>query len=77
MSHEGEGCFGLVFERPGQDPILMECEGFASTEDHARRAARRMNATRYCVVRLVPVHGNELLLQDMARLQRPTEEDTF
>lgn len=63
--------FGVVCEKPGQDPILIECEGFASTSDHARAAAKRMNATRYCVVRLVPVHGNELLLLDMERLQRP------
>ena len=66
--------YGVVCEAPGQDPILMECEGFASTVDHARAAARRMNATRYCIVRLVPVNGNELLLQDMERLQRPYQK---
>lgn len=31
-------------------------------------------ATRYCIVRLVPVHGNELLLHDMERLQREPKE---
>lgn len=75
MTREYE-VYGVVLERPGQDPLLMECEGFASTKDHALAAARRMNATRYCIVRLVPVNGNELLLQDMERLQRPYQQET-
>lgn len=69
--------YGVVIERAGQDPLLMECEGFASTLDHANAAAKRTRATRYCIVRLVPVDGNELLLQDMERLQRPYEEARF
>lgn len=77
MSHEIEGCYGVVIEKAGQDPILLECEAPYSTPEHARLQAKRMLATRYCVVRLVPEYGNELLLQDMVRLQRPIEEDTF
>lgn len=75
--YDDEGCFGVVIERPGQDPILMECEAEYSTREGARDLAKRLNATRYCIVRLVPVIGNELLLQDMQRLQPPKKETLF
>lgn len=72
--YDDEGCFGVVIERAGQDPFLLECEADRSSKGHAHELARRFNATRYCIVRLVPVGGNELLLHDMKRLQRPIKE---
>lgn len=75
-----EGVFGLVIETSNQAPILMETEGDQSSREDAR--ARALNGSalggqvrRWCVVRLVPVDGNELLLLDMQRLQKKETEE--
>lgn len=68
--YDQDGCFGVVCERPGQDPILMEAEAPLTTRLAADNAAKRFGATRYCIVRLVPVSGNELLINDMQRLHK-------
>lgn len=59
--------YGIIVEAPGQDPILLESEGENASHDHLIAQARRMNATRYCVVRLVPESGNALLVKDYIR----------
>ena len=66
-----EGAYGLVVEHPGEAPILLETEGCDSSFDSAqdRIAKWRGPPLRWCIVRLVPVEGNELLLLDMERLQ--------
>lgn len=76
-----EGAYGLVVECSGQAPILMESEGcdtsFASCIKRRDRMSKEWGAQRWCIVRLVPVEGNELLLLDMERLQtfkKETEE---
>lgn len=79
--HDYEGAFGLVLELPGQDPILMEIEGDDSARKTIAASVRRRegfaaSATRWCIVRLVPVEGNALLIEDMIRLQPKPEADT-
>lgn len=79
--HDDKGAFGLVVEMPGQDPILMEVEGDSSSRERITAFMRRREgfaarATRWCIVRLVPVEGNALLIEDMIRLQHKPEADT-
>lgn len=73
-----EGAYALVTEGPGQAPILMETEGcdtsFQSCRKRLDRMAKSGNAQRWCIVRLVPVEGNELLVLDLERLQQFTKE---
>lgn len=72
------GVFGLVIENSGQAPILLETEGDQSSREVALdRVAKVFNRHphRWCLVRLVPVEGNELLLLDMQRLQIKEEEE--
>lgn len=79
--YDDRGAFGLVVEMPGQDPILMEIEGDDSGRERIAAFVRRRegfaaSATRWCIVRLVPVEGNALLIEDMIRLQPKPEADT-
>lgn len=78
VSHyDDQGVFGLVIETDNQAPILLETEGDHSSRRAALDRVRRVmggRALRWCLVRLVPVEGNELLLLDMQRLQ-PKEEE--
>lgn len=70
--YDRNGVFGLVIETPSQAPILLETEGDQSSHEAAMlRSGVAMGGrpVRWCVVRLVPVAGNELLLLDMQRLQ--------
>lgn len=75
-----EGAYALVTESPGQAPILMETEGcdtsFQSCMRRLDRMAKAGHAQRWCIVRLVPVDGNELLLLDLERLQSLKKEPT-
>lgn len=68
-----DGCFGVIIETKGQAPILLETEGedtsYASAEARAKRAFGQ-ETLRFCIVRLVPVSGNELLPLDMQRMQK-------
>ena len=75
-TYDREGVFGLVVEGANQAPILMEAEGDQSSYQYAMERATHAlgRPVRWCVVRLVPVSGNELLLLDMQRLQ-PKEEE--
>lgn len=76
--HSDQGVYGVVIETPSQAPILLETEGCDSSREAALARSRRAfgsQPNRWCVVRLVPVDGNELLLLDMQRLQpKETEE---
>lgn len=65
------GAFGLIVEFNGQAPILMELEGCDSSFQSVlqRAAGPTSSSVRWCIVRLVPVEGNELLLLDFERLQ--------
>jgi hypothetical protein len=71
-----QGAYGLIVEYAGQAPILMETEGCASSfKDTAARIEKwQGKPLRWCIVRLVPVEGNELLLLDFERLQQFNKE---
>lgn len=75
--YDGDGVFGVVIETESQAPILLETEGDQSSigcaEDRIKKAFG-VRPLRWCIVRLVPVIGNELLLLDMQRLQPKDEE---
>lgn len=67
-----EGAYGVIVEYAGQAPILLEREGCDSSfQSCMDRVNRKMHGPplRWCIVRLVPVDGNELLLLDFERLQ--------
>jgi hypothetical protein len=66
-----EGAYGLIVEYAGQAPILLEIEGCDSSHQSIveRIATWQGKPLRWCIVRLVPVEGNELLLLDFERLQ--------
>lgn len=77
-TYDRNGVFGLVVECANQAPILMEAEGDQSSYQYAmERSTRALGGrpVRWCVVRLVPVIGNELLLLDMQRLQPKEDEE--
>lgn len=78
VSHyDNDGVFGLVIETAGQAPILLETEGDQSSREAAMGRVTQAfggKPLRWCLVRLVPVCGNELLLLDMQRLQIKEEE---
>lgn len=71
-----EGAYGLIVEYAGQAPILMETEGCGSSFEgtSARIGKWQGKPLRWCIVRLVPVEGNELLLLDFERLQQFNKE---
>lgn len=61
--------YGIIVERPGEDPILLEAEaGAAMTLRGAMDTARKFGATRYAIVRLTFERGNRLCFYDAARL---------
>jgi hypothetical protein len=72
------GAYGVVYEAPGQAPILWEAEGcdtsFAACSKRAGEWVKQGRIGRWCIVRLVPVDGNELLLLDLERLQQFNKE---
>lgn len=71
--YDREGCFVAVIETPTQGPIVLETEGedssFAAAQDRAVKAMGGQ-PLRWCVCRLVPVSGNELLPLDLQRMQK-------
>lgn len=73
-----EGAYGVIVEYAGQAPILLEREGcdssFRSCMEQVERISTDRRATRWCIVRLVPIDGNELLLLDFERLQAFNKE---
>lgn len=73
-----EGAYALVTEGNGQAPIVMETEGCDTSFVSCRKRLDRMRksgyAQRWCIVRLVPVEGNELLVLDLERLQQFNKE---
>ncbi len=70
-TNDDEGVYVLVGEGRHQSPIVLETEGFQSDRGAARTRATASRFTlRYCICRLVPVEGNELVLKDMERLQK-------
>lgn len=79
ISHyDNKGAFGIVIETESQGPILLETEGDQSSRDAAMarvKSAFGGRPLRWCLVRLVPVCGNELLLLDMQRLQSKEDEE--
>lgn len=72
-----EGAYGLIIETRNQAPILLESEGcdssFAATLARTERSLGQ-SPSRWCIVRLVPVEGNELLALDFERLQSLKKE---
>ncbi len=71
-----EGAYAVLIESYGQAPILLETEGCDSSFEQAVERRNRCTiggqTRRWCIVRLVPVEGNELLLLDFERLQKFT-----
>lgn len=68
---EDEGIYVLMAEGASQGPIILETEGPYSSREAAQARLRKMSwITRYCVCRVVPVSGNELLPLDMERMQK-------
>lgn len=69
-----EGACGLLVETRDQAPILYETEGCNSSLSSIialrDRVASNPRTIRWCIVRLVPVDGNELLCLDFERLQQ-------
>lgn len=67
------GVFVAVIEADNQAPIVLEAEGadtsFDRASERAIKAFGRGNL-RWCVCRLVPVAGNELLPLDLQRMQK-------
>lgn len=75
--YDRDGVFGVVVETESQAPILLETEGDQSSIGYAEDRVKKAfggRPLRWCIVRLVPVSGNELLLLDMQRLQLKDEE---
>lgn len=69
-TNDDEGIFVVIGEGKQQAPMILETEGECSSYEAARERARQMPwLTRYCICRVVPVAGNELLALDMIRLQ--------
>lgn len=67
------GVFVAVIEAAGQGPIVLESEGEHTSYDAAEARARKAfggSGLRWCVCRLVPVAGNELLPLDLQRMQK-------
>lgn len=73
-----EGAYGLIVEHAGQAPIMLEAEGCDSSFQSCMRRISQWKGQplRWCIVRLVPVEGNELLALDFERLQQFKKEPT-
>lgn len=73
-----EGAYVVIAEWPGQAPIVMEAEGCDTSLSSCMERVKRMQANgqagRWCIARLVPVEGNELLVLDLERLQQFTNK---
>lgn len=71
-----EGAYVVITEWPDQAPIVMETEGcdtsLASCTQRVNKLRSNGQATRWCIARLVPIEGNELLVLDLERLQQFT-----
>lgn len=68
-----EGVFVAVIEADNQAPIVLEAEGEDTSYERAEERARKSfggRQLRWCVCRLVPVAGNELLPLDLQRMQK-------
>lgn len=75
-----EGAYVVVAEWSGQAPIVMEAEGcetsYLSCQERVQRMQKQHHGiTRFCIARLVPVEGNELLTLDLERLQSLTKKE--
>lgn len=71
--YDRDGIFVAVIETASQAPIILETEGDQSGYDAAMgRVSKAFGGKphRYCICRLVPVAGNELLPIDMQRMQK-------
>lgn len=71
--YDREGVFVTVVETANQSPIVLEAEGPQTSFYAARDRAEVIfgsKAVRWCVCRLVPVAGNELLAHDIQRMQK-------
>jgi hypothetical protein len=67
------GCFGVVVEGANEAPILMEAEGKTTSYEAAEARLKRLIGGQYfrgCVVKLVPVYGNEAVLTAMQGEQK-------
>ena len=69
-----EGAYALITESAGQATIVSETEGcnssFKACENLKDHMMKNGYAKRWCIARLVPVEGNELLVLDLERLQK-------
>lgn len=67
------GVFVAVIEADNQAPIVLETEGEDTSYERASERAIKAfggKSLRWCVCRLVPVAGNELLPLDLQRMQK-------
>lgn len=76
-----EGAYVVITETDGQAPIVMETEGADTSLASCMERVNRMRGgafggpqRRWCIARLVPVEGNELLVLDLERLQEFTNK---
>lgn len=73
-----EGAYVVIFENDNQAPIIMEAEGcdtsLASCMERVQRLRAQRGFGRWCIARLIPVEGNELLVLDLERLQQFTNK---
>lgn len=81
MSHEKSGVYAVVAEFKNEGPIIMETEASGSGRIAARERALQLMSNPRCVrvivCELVPdrLNGNQLVLQDMIRLQKEPSDD--
>jgi hypothetical protein len=71
--YDRDGVFVAVIEATNQGPIVLETEGEDSSYGAAHTRAQKAfggSIVRWCVCRLVPVAGNELLPLDLQRMQK-------
>lgn len=69
--YDREGVFVVMAEGRSQGPIVMETEGANSSYEAAEeRLAAITWPHRYCICRVIPISGNELLSLDMQRMQK-------
>lgn len=78
-TYDTDGLFVTIVEGKSQAPMILESFGEFSTFDQAHARARNGQWHRFCVCRVIPVSGNELLALDMLRMQQTpeTQEDPF
>ncbi len=74
-----EGAYVVIAEWGGQAPIVMEAEGcdtsMASCLERVKRIQGQQGHVRWCIARLIPIDGNELLALDLERLQAFTKKE--